>query len=771
MKTGINNEEDKIMKRFFDLVSITLVSLVACTRAQELDIPDIPDDGFTIIAKTEAPAETRTVVESGTHVYWEPGDRIAVFSGEKKGRFVTDLTSPSATAAFRDAQGDDSWEECKDLWAVYPYNTEAVFDGETITMALPNRQAAREGTFGKDLNLSIAHNPTGNSLQFYNVCGGIRFSLSQDGIKEVVLQGLKAEALAGKIKVGFQDGIPTILDVTEGKAWIDIIPPDGETFKKDTWYYVIAIPQVFEQGLRLRFRDNAGQESYCVFDAGVAIKRGVYGSVTHAESKLTNQLALEREALIELYNATDGDHWKDNTNWCSDKPLREWTGVSTDAYGRVTQLMLSAKGLNGTIPESIGNLVNLTYLHLGNNYEITGPIPESIGNLVNLKVLMLAENKLTGTIPDAIKNLTQLEYFDIYQNRLDGILSEDLYYSDWWISRYFRMDQRDGYGRVFENIYESMDFSRDGEVKNLQKHTKGPGIPIVLTADGFSDRMYTDGYFDKIVNMAVEAFFDEEPYRTFRDYFDVYSVAAVSKNELIAYDLAFETTFSNWGPSGGIQCNEDKVNEYILKVPELQGNSSNAVGILLVNKNNGCVGPFAYPFYENGYALCVVGAGDLDNLKHEAGGHGFGKLADEYYRNEPYTGNLYEECHQYGWYLNIDDTNDPTQVLWKDFLNDSYYQNEGIGIYQGALFNNLYKSTIESIMLNGTNGFNPPSRWAIYQRIKKLAGEDYTFEDFLNFDKNRKANLVERRPAHVYNNINEKPLVSIHSPSSEIKVY
>jgi hypothetical protein len=189
-----------------------------------------------------------------------------------------------------------------------------------------------------------------------------------------------------------------------------------------------------------------------------------------------------------------------------------------------------------------------------------------------------------------------------------------------------------------------------------------------------------------------------------------------------------------------------------------------------VNKNNGCVAPFAYPFFENGYALCVIGVGDWGNVKHEAGGHGFGKLADEYYRNEPYTGNLYEECHQYGWYLNIDDTNDPTQVLWKDFLNVSYYQNEGIGIYQGALFNNLYKSTRESIMLNGINGFNPPSRWAIFQRIKKLAGEDYTFEDFLNYDKNRNANLVERRLAHVYNNINEKPPIIIHSPSSEARI-
>ena len=763
--------EDKIMKRFFYLVSITLVSLVACTRAQELDIPDIPDDGFTIIAKTEAPAETRTVVESGTHVYWEPGDEIAVFSGDKLGRFATDLTTTSGTAAFKDVQEDESWADVNDIWALYPFSGDATFDGETITTVMPWRQVAREDSFGKDMNLAIAHNPSGHNLQFYNVGGGIRFSLSKEGIKEVELVGQKGEVLAGKIKIGFKEGVPTIQEVTDGQPWVVVTPPNGETFKKDTWYYIITIPQVLENGFSLEFR-NGNQYNDFFYDKSVIIKRSIYGSLTHAESIHEKQLALEREALIDLYNATDGDHWKNNTNWCSDLPVGRWEGVWTDVHGRVYHLQLSANGLNGTIPESIGNLVNLTYLHLGHNYEITGPIPESIGNLVNLKVLMLAENKLTGTIPETIMNIAQLDDFAIYQNRLDGILSEKLYYSDWWISRYFRMDQQDGYGLVFENIYESTDFSRDGEVKYLQKHTKGPGIPIVITADGFSDRMYADGYFDKIVTMAVEAFFDEEPYRTFRDYFDVYSVAAVSKNELIAYDLAFETRFSDWGPSDGIQCNENKVNEYILKVPELHGNSDNAVGILLVNKNNGCVAPFAYPFFENGYALCVIGVGDWGNVKHEAGGHGFGKLADEYYRNEPYTGNLYEECHQYGWYLNIDDTNDPTQVLWKDFLNDSYYQNEGIGIYQGALFNNLYKSTRESIMLNGINGFNPPSRWAIYQRIKKLAGEDYTFEDFLNYDKNRKANLVERRrSAHMYNNIKEKPLVSIDSPSSEIKVY
>ena len=67
------------MKKSISLISIAFVSIVACTQIQELDSPVFPEDGFTIIAKTETPPETRTVVESGVHVFWEPGDEIAVF--------------------------------------------------------------------------------------------------------------------------------------------------------------------------------------------------------------------------------------------------------------------------------------------------------------------------------------------------------------------------------------------------------------------------------------------------------------------------------------------------------------------------------------------------------------------------------------------------------------------------------------------------------------------------------------------------------------------
>ena len=57
----------------------------------------------------------------------------------------------------------------------------------------------------------------------------------------------------------------------------------------------------------------------------------------------------DREALIALYNATDGENWKDNDNWLSDAPLSRWHGVTTDDDGNVTVLDLGRNNLSGEI--------------------------------------------------------------------------------------------------------------------------------------------------------------------------------------------------------------------------------------------------------------------------------------------------------------------------------------------------------------------------------------------------------------------------------------
>ena len=106
----------------------------------------------------------------------------------------------------------------------------------------------------------------------------------------------------------------------------------------------------------------------------------------------------DRQALVALYNATDGPNWGNNENWLSDEPLDAWHGVSV-SDGRVTELYLGDNQLTGSIPAELGNLSNLEVLHLLDN-QLTGPIPTELGNLSSLSDLNLERNQqLTGSIP------------------------------------------------------------------------------------------------------------------------------------------------------------------------------------------------------------------------------------------------------------------------------------------------------------------------------------------------------------------------------------
>ncbi len=264
---------------FFGLVAV--LGLIGCSRNQEVDVPDA---NLSLFARTESPAESRTVVESGVHVYWEPGDEIAVFMGEKAAKFTTDITAASGTATFKGTFGDQGWPEELDLWAVYPFSEDAVFDGETITTTLPSEQVAREGSFGKDMNLAIAHSNS-STLQFYNVGGGIRFSVTEEGIRKVMFEGLSGEIISGKIKIGLDEsGKPVVKEVTGGSQFITLLPPSGqETFQPGTWYYIVAIPGSLEGGYKLRFYKNSDYARK-VSEKAVEIKRSIFGSLEKADS-------------------------------------------------------------------------------------------------------------------------------------------------------------------------------------------------------------------------------------------------------------------------------------------------------------------------------------------------------------------------------------------------------------------------------------------------------------------------------------------------------
>ena len=132
----------------------------------------------------------------------------------------------------------------------------------------------------------------------------------------------------------------------------------------------------------------------------------------------------EREALVALYEATDGPNWVDNENWLTDAPLGEWYGVNTDG-GHVTLLYLPGNGLTGSVPPELGNLVSLAVMKLADN-NLTGPIPPELGNLTNLWQLLLDSNGLTGRLPRELGNLASMQVMALASNDLTGSIPPEL---------------------------------------------------------------------------------------------------------------------------------------------------------------------------------------------------------------------------------------------------------------------------------------------------------------------------------------------------------
>lgn len=121
-----------------------------------------------------------------------------------------------------------------------------------------------------------------------------------------------------------------------------------------------------------------------------------------------NPQAIERAALVELYNATNGAEWTNKTGWLSDAPIGEWYGVTTDKDGRVTMLQLDINNLVGALPEELGIVSELHWLELNGN-RLHGEIPSELGSLSNLQYLMLHQNRLIGSIPPELADISNLQ--------------------------------------------------------------------------------------------------------------------------------------------------------------------------------------------------------------------------------------------------------------------------------------------------------------------------------------------------------------------------
>ena len=311
--------------------------------------------------------------------------------------------------------------------------------------------------------------------------------------------------------------------------------------------------------------------------------------------------------------------------------------------------------------------------------------------------------------------------------------------------------------------YESKNYTQDGKVTKYQTASTGKGIDIVITGDAFSDReMASGGTFEKAAKQAAADLFSVEPYKSMKDRFNVYFVKAVSKNE--EYFNGCSTAFGGaFGYGSAVGGDDDKVLEYAKKAVTDNSRMDNVAVLVLMNsvRKGGTtymMEPVDKSIYAGGASVIWVPYKDVtvsggvsalaSTIVHELGGHGIAKLADEYaYRDQgaisaEYANYTKEQQNNDEWYLNVDFTSDPKQVRWSQFIGDSAFASENIGVYQGGYtyWTGVWRPTEQSVMNDNFNHstFNAPSRSLIYTRIMKLSeGESwkYDYNAFKTWDK------------------------------------
>jgi hypothetical protein len=130
----------------------------------------------------------------------------------------------------------------------------------------------------------------------------------------------------------------------------------------------------------------------------------------------------EHNALVDLYNSTNGASWTNKSNWMVAADECTWYGVvcNGDEGHRIVQaLYLSGNNLNGILPGSLGSLASLQTLTLNGN-QLSGSIPPELGSLASLQWLFLDSNQLSGSIPPQLGSLASLQILALAANQLSG---------------------------------------------------------------------------------------------------------------------------------------------------------------------------------------------------------------------------------------------------------------------------------------------------------------------------------------------------------------
>lgn len=319
----------------------------------------------------------------------------------------------------------------------------------------------------------------------------------------------------------------------------------------------------------------------------------------------------------------------------------------------------------------------------------------------------------------------------------------------------FRLtDETDSYTTHINLSQYDYEYEEDQCVQ-LQSATRGNGVDVFIVGDGYDASDISSGIFLRDMKQHMEYFFGVEPYTTYRDYFNVYtSIARSEESGVGTVDRLRDTKF-------GVEMGDCKT--------RMKGD-----GVIVLDYCYATVSPIASKPDPTVVAICVVNYDGYDGVthmlgesnvsfvtnsvqpypsdargitQHEAGGHAFGLFLDEYMYHYEFIQNckcidgcghvaelLAKKARGFGRNISLDGKY--KEVEWSHLIFDPRYS-DIVDLYEGAFFHSrgVYRSEYNSCMNNNIPYFSTWCRQLIVERIMRLAGETFDFENFVANDK------------------------------------
>jgi len=365
------------MKRYLYLMFVAALFVTSCAKEEQTEnLVKAP----SIVASQENNPITKTLLavnEGVGTIYWQPAEDINVFFGTTSVKYTSTNTENVTTAAFETSTIIGSSEgSSTNIWGLYPYSNEAVCNGSKVTTTIPSTQYGVPETFDKNVFTTLAHSTT-KELQFLNVCGGIKFSLSRADITKITFEGNNGETLAGNVDLTFVDNVPAATPVT-AETKITLTPKTGSTFAKDVNYYIITLPVSMTGGFTMTFETATQIGTFNYSAKAVTVSRSKFSKKDSIDTyanfvdKPTPATDLSALGTANCYIVPAGGTYK----------FKSVQGNSTTSVGDVKGVKVLWETFGTDVTPTVGDLIKANVSYSDNYITFSTNDTYSRGNAV-----------------------------------------------------------------------------------------------------------------------------------------------------------------------------------------------------------------------------------------------------------------------------------------------------------------------------------------------------------------------------------------------------